>query len=148
MQREYWPLVALWTAPRVDPSGTAKRLTSMQLQKTLFVLGQLRSHTVGDNFYQFVPYHYGPFSKAIEDDLRRLEEQQLVQSVESSREWEITQGGTQLAATLSESEDTETVAYLGRLTQWARRVTRAVLLSAIYERFPEYARHGDAIADE
>jgi uncharacterized protein YwgA len=120
----------------------------MQIQKTLFVLGELHPAQV-QLFYKFQPYHYGPFSVEVEEDLKALREEQLLdRSGEHSRQmWEITRSGLVLGATLSENIDKDVRKYLLRLTKWVSRVPQGVLLRAIYERFPAYSRQGSAVLD-
>lgn len=141
--REFWPLLALYVAPPTDPSGWVRRLTSIQLQKALFVLSQLRREQLPE-FYDFIPYHFGPYSPEIERDLEELEAKALVKKIDSS-EWEITLEGHHLAEKLSGEAPKEPLQYLGTLTDWMRRVPLSTLLRAIYDRFPDYARQGDRI---
>ena len=54
MERKEWVLLALFAAE-------AYRLQPVQLQKSLFLLGQ-NVKDVGTSYYDFMPFHYGPFS--------------------------------------------------------------------------------------
>ena len=148
MQREYWPLLVLWASPPPQQSGTARRLSSLQIQKTLFVIGELHGPRV-QPFYKFRALHYGPFSNEVEDDLRSLHEEQLVDHVgdEPGKKWEITKTGLQLAERLSGTVDDNVREYLVRLTRWVSRVPQGVLLRTIYDRFPDYRRQGSAVPD-
>jgi len=40
-------------------------LSPVQLQKGLFLLQKARPRAVGENFYDFQPYNYGPFDRDI-----------------------------------------------------------------------------------
>jgi uncharacterized protein YwgA len=120
----------------------------MQIQKTLFVIGEMHGTQV-QPFYDFQAYHYGPFSIDVEEDLKELREEQLVDHVaeKSGKMWEITRTGLLLGENLSTQLDDDVRLYLLRLTKWVSRVPQAVLLRAIYERFPEYRRKGSVVLD-
>ena len=63
MDRKYWTLLALGAAE-------GKALTPVKLQKTLFLLGQVFPKM--EDFYNFVPYDYGPFNASIYEDAKIL----------------------------------------------------------------------------
>ena len=47
-------------------------MSSVQIQKTLFLSGQETSDLIEAEFYSFEPCDYGPFDRTIHDDLRRM----------------------------------------------------------------------------
>jgi hypothetical protein len=53
-------------------SASDGRLTPVQIQKAMFLLKQEAGQFVGPDFYEFVPYNYGPFNSSIYDDLNAL----------------------------------------------------------------------------
>jgi uncharacterized protein YwgA len=65
MNRQDWTLLAVSFA---ESSG----ISPVRLQKSLFILGQELPSEVGNDFYQFSAYNYGPFSKQIYLDAERL----------------------------------------------------------------------------
>jgi hypothetical protein len=75
--RQDWLLVALTEAQN-------GHLSPVQVQKTLFLFSKgARSSLPPDQFYTFVPYHYGPFSADIYHDLETLERRGLVDILRS-----------------------------------------------------------------
>jgi hypothetical protein len=71
MDRAKWTLLAIAAA---GPEG----LTPVQLQKTLFVLGELFPEEVGDSYYEFVKHYYGPFCQGIYFTAEEYADQGLV----------------------------------------------------------------------
>ena len=62
MERRDWNLLVLAAA-----GGDA--LTPVQLQKSLFLLGRTLPDTIiGEQFYRFEPYNYGPFDSSVYTD--------------------------------------------------------------------------------
>ena len=60
-----------------------KGLSPVQLQKALFLLGKQFPSAVGEEFYNFVAYNYGPFDKSIYWDTEELAQQGYVSVSES-----------------------------------------------------------------
>jgi hypothetical protein len=65
MQRQDWLLLVLCAAHQ-------EGLTPVQLQKSLFLVGQELPRHVRSHFYAFFPYNYGPFDPQICRDADRL----------------------------------------------------------------------------
>ena len=81
MERQRWTLLAIDEAA---PSG----LSPVQLQKTLFLIGKNLTREVGDSYYSFVPYNYGPFDAHVYSDAEVLIKQGLVFETRSAgRSW-------------------------------------------------------------
>jgi len=70
MERRDWTLLVLAAAG-------GKPLTPVQLQKTLFLLEKKLPEAIGDDYYDFAPYHYGPFDSTVYDDARALRDEGL-----------------------------------------------------------------------
>lgn len=126
-----WTLLALAAAE-------GKTLSPVQLQKSLFLLGQKFGEEL-DAFYDFEPYHYGPFSKDIYNDLIRLVyEGNAVITFGRWKEYSATPDGLEVAKRLRESADADQVEYLHRVVNWARSLSFQTLVRSIYDKFPEY----------
>ena len=68
MKRSDWIILAAGL-------GDGDPLTPVQLQKSLFLLGELLPLVKQDgSFYEFQPYNYGPFCADIYSDAERLEQ--------------------------------------------------------------------------
>ena len=134
MSKAEWLLLAL------DAAGS-QGLSPVQLQKSLFLLGK-RATTALSEFYEFVPYNYGPFSREIYQDAKSLEQQGLVSVTPGHnagyREYRITPTGHMRADHLWKRVDPQAAAYLRSLVDWAQRTSFASLVSAIYSEYPEY----------
>src|SRR5947199_8004379 len=63
MPRQDWILMALAQKTPLDP---------VQIQKALFLMGREMADEVGQDFYQFRPYNYGPFDQRIYQDIEQL----------------------------------------------------------------------------
>ena len=72
MERKFWTLFVVNAA---GPLG----LSSTQLQKSLFLVGQNLPTEVGDPFYNFTFYDCGPFDSAIYVDAHTLAQEGLVE---------------------------------------------------------------------
>lgn len=128
------------------PAGTAIH-TPVQVQKLAFLIDQLVGETIGGTGFDFKPWHYGPFDKAVYHVLEELERSDLVEIHDMSAQMQPTQyrlttsgesEGTDLLATLRD-RDPDAAEYIETLSGWVREQSFASLLRAIYARFPEMA---------
>lgn len=136
MERRNWALLV------IDEAG-ASGLSPLQLQKSLFLIGRNLPTDVGDSYYEFVPYNYGPFDSRVYSDAQYLVNQELVQMAQvAGRNWSyyiITPLGHEMAQHIRESEVSERAAkYITTLVSWVQSLSFAQLLSAIYKAYPEY----------
>lgn len=132
MTRRDWTLLALAAAG-------GRPLTPAQLQKVLFLLG--KKAKVGRDFYNFRPYHFGPFSAEVYADADSLEGEGLarIDRKEPGRPWALYAATTEGldAAEAVKGVDGGTRAYIKRLVEWARSLSFQQLVSAVYREFPE-----------
>jgi uncharacterized protein YwgA len=132
--RANWILVAL---AKAGDNG----LTSVQLQKVLFLLGQRREGSVGSRYYKFVPYNYGPFSKDVYSDADQLILDGAVEvdasGGRSLRIYRLTEHGKHLADSLESELPGEGTDYLAKAVPWAQSQTFSQLVRAIYEAYPD-----------
>lgn len=128
-------LVALEIARHYGDTG----LLVTAMMKFLFLI-QMRG-SAKRRFYQFVPYHYGPFAKELYADLETLQEGDLIEIdngeedktritlTDPTRAKEVTQ---QLPEEMREDIKTILGEYGG--------LTHKALLNRVYEEFPAYAK--------
>lgn len=119
-------------------------LTPVQLQKSAFLLSKSPKVVVGDDYYEFVPYAYGPFCVDIYNDTRELEIEGLI-AIQPSRtghwsEYRATQEGLQRAKELEESIPQD-VQVINKYVSWARQQSFRSLLRQIYKKFPTYSEN-------
>ncbi len=135
MTRANWTLLAI-------AAGEGEPLSPVQLQKSLFLLGKRIPNAVGDDFYTFTPYDYGPFSTQIYHDAAALAQQGLVRPVEvAGQRWvqyAITPKGASAAAEVEKAAPARAAAYLRQIIAWAMERSFAEIVRAIYKLYPEY----------
>ena len=128
------------------PAGMSVH-TPVQVQKLAFLIDQLVGETIGGTDFDFKPWHYGPFDKAVYQVLEELESGDLVEIHDMSARMQPTQyrltasgesEGTDLLETLRD-RDPDAVEYIETLSGWVREQSFASLLRAIYAKFPEMA---------
>ena len=140
MARKDWTLLAIAAAE-------GEVLSPVQLQKSLFLLSRNLPNLVGEDFYTFRPYNYGPFSIEIYHDAKTLASEGLVSIQEAPeqrwKKYRATPAGLERAVHLVRSEDVPEVAvrYLRTAVAWTRSLSFNELLRSIYAHFPEYKVH-------
>lgn len=134
-RRSDWALLAV-------AIGRGDGLGPVQLQKTLFLLGREMPNSVGPDFYEFIPYNYGPFSREIYEDAERLQALGLLTRRDHmGGDWEDfipTAEGIRAASAVAARVGQPSVAYLTKVIRWAQEVTFDQLVRAIYAKYPEY----------
>lgn len=136
MERMQWALLV------IDEAGTGG-LSPIQLQKSLFLIGRNLPQEVGKDYYEFIPYNYGPFDSSVYSDAQQLVNQGLAQVVQVvGRNWSyytITETGHDRARRIRETEVSERASkYITTVVTWVQSLSFAELLAAIYKAFPEY----------
>ena len=98
---------------------------------------------VGPDFYEFVPYNYGPFNSSIYDDLNALAGAGLVTIDQSQgRSWAmytITGTGQQKADQVRQSVAPAIRDYTQNVVTWIKGQSFAGLLRSIYSKYPSFA---------
>lgn len=136
MERRHWALLVIGEA---GPSG----LSPLQLQKSLFLIGKNLPAEVGESYYEFIPYNYGPFDAHVYSDAQHLVNQELVQMIQvAGRSWSyytITPTGHRMSEHIKQTEVSDRASqYIARVVKWVQHLSFAQLLSAIYQAYPEY----------
>jgi hypothetical protein len=137
MERKDWTLLAIAAA------GT-RGLSPVQIQKSLFLLWKELPSEVGELFYEFIPYNYGPFDRNIYVDASQLSEQGLVSIVETGsgfKQYLPTVLGIQCASLLETAAPARALAYLKVVVPWVQSLSFSALVRAIYARYPEYRQN-------
>jgi hypothetical protein len=133
MTRSDWTLLAVAAAGR-------EGLSPVQLQKTLFLLGKRLPSAVENDWYDFQPYHYGPFDRKVYIDAERLAAKDEIEVTqrngESWNRYALTRDG-EIRASFLEREKPEAVEYLGRLVRWVQEQSFQKLVTSIYAEYPE-----------
>lgn len=114
----------------------------VQIQKALFLVTRNLPDLVDDGpGYDFQPYDYGPFDKAVYEDLRVGQADELVAIEEASygrwNEYRATDYGIEKARALQLQVNKDQLEFLKELSAWVRRLSFPQLVSAIYKDYPE-----------
>lgn len=122
--------------------GAQRPLDRVRIQKSLFLFAE-RSKALGSEKYDFVPYHYGPFSFAIYPDLDRLVAEGLlrleVEGAATSPRYSLTGAGARAVETLRSSAPRERLDLLRSLRDWVTERSFRALLHDVYRLYPQYA---------
>jgi uncharacterized protein len=122
--------------------GAGQPLERVRIQKSLFLFAE-RSKAPGGEKYDFVPYHYGPFSFAIYPDLDRLVEDGLLRaelpSASTSPRYSLTGAGAHAVEELARSAPPERLDLLRSLRDWVTGRSFRALLNDVYRLYPDYA---------
>src|SRR2546421_1226747 len=143
MRPKDWTLLVISAA---DSQG----LSPFQLQKSLFLLERRLSENIpeeklGEAFYEFIPYNYGPFDVKIYQDAEVLEEEGLI-TIQSSagRRWKIYQAipsGLRVATKLRSEVSPRVLSYLDTIVAWVLERSFRDLVLAVYKAYPEFREH-------
>ena len=126
-----------WTLLAIDAADGAA-LSPVQLQKALFILGAEMPQSLGEGFYEFRPYNYGPFTGEIYTDAEQLADQGLVRITRHRwNEYSITPEGQSQAVLCRKRADSHATEYLKRVVAWARTLSFEDLLRSVYARYPK-----------
>jgi hypothetical protein len=124
----------------IDAAG-AQGLSPVQLQKALFLLGKAAPEAIGDQWYEFKPYHYGPFDRAVYVEAERSSKKGEIEvSQRDGENWNryaITRDGEIRVSYILRETPAATVTYLGQLVAWVQAQTFQALVTAIYAKYPE-----------
>jgi hypothetical protein len=133
--RQEWLLLAL-------AHRNGQPMTPAQIQKTMFLVGTEAKHLVGQGFYKFVPYNYGPFDASVYHDLDVMAQHGLVAGNSfPGRNWKVyavTAAGLGQATAAKRSVDPSALSYLERVVDWVCSMSFPELVRAIYAKYPEY----------
>jgi|SRR6266850_6055654 len=113
----------------------------VQVQKLFFLLDQEIPSHVGGPYFHFIPYDYGPFDVEVYDELKNLEQQDLVAiEREPYTRWKmyrLTPQGQRKGDELLGKMKPAVAAYIRKLSEWVRSLSFAQLVAAIYRKYPD-----------
>lgn len=135
MNRKDWLLLVIAAAD-------GQEFTPAQLQKSVFLLGEERREALDEDFYEFEPYHYGPFCLDVYLDAEALEKQGLIAiHINRSGRWQeyrATVDGLNRALVLKESVEEEVVLLIREKVAWTRNLSFQELIKNIYRQYPRF----------
>jgi hypothetical protein len=123
-------------------SANGATLSPAQLQKAAFLISRNAPELFDDGqSFNFVPYDYGPFDKAVYDDAGSLAVRGLA-SVSPSPwgRWNVyaaTGEGIEAGQAVRAQMPANLKAYVEEVTDWVRKQSFASLVKSIYQQYPE-----------
>lgn len=113
----------------------------VRIQKILFLIDREIPELVNGPHFRFRPYQYGPFDRAVFDELEVLRRAGSVAVGTESRPrtYSLTDAGLAGGYELLRRTPEEVRSYLRDLTRWVLSLRFGRLLAAIYQRYPEMA---------
>jgi hypothetical protein len=135
MKKKDWILIVL-------NCSEDKTLSPVQLQKSLFLLKHMNPDTFSNNFYNFLPYHYGPFCLNIYEDADLLKFNEMininVNTIERWNIYSITDKGIKYVDNLKKQITPELYNYALKIVKWVKNKSFSQLINEIYKQFPEF----------
>ena len=114
--------------------------TPVQVQKLLFLIDQNIATITGGQHFNFEPYDYGPFDKEVYSVLHELEENSLVEVLEtpgqSWKRYRLTKSGQTSGKQVLGNLDPKGKDYITRASEYVRDLSFSQLVSAIYKAYP------------
>lgn len=111
----------------------------VQVQKILFLLDRNIPRDVAGPRFDFQPYNYGPFDKAVYEELEALAKDGLVELLPSWKwnDYRLTKAGQQAGDEILNSLKPSAREYMVKVSEVVRSLTFSQLVSAIYKAYPD-----------
>lgn len=117
-------------------SGDKKPMSPLQLMKSIFLYAQEEKPK---DFYEFIPYLYGPCSFDVYTDLKLLESRGFIASYPTYRGWSffgITSEGEKYLLS-----DTKIIQKLNEIKKMILSKSFIELLKYVYSKYPEFTQN-------
>ena len=115
----------------------------VQIQKFFFLIDQKISDKLGGKLFNFEPYHYGPFDKAVYTELDELAARGLVEITSQGlgrKSFQVTPDGRKIGeAALLQLGDL--AQYLSELSKFVRSMSFDQLVRTIYSAYPDMKKN-------
>ena len=139
MERKDWVLLVTGC---VEEGG----LTPVQLQKSLFLIGQkIPNISNYGEFYNFIAYDYGPFCIDVYRDAEILSSEGCVNIGRGLGErfdsYSITAKGLKLSEQIKVQLPPEIYGYVCEMVRWVKSVAFTQLIKTVYAEFPNFAKN-------
>ena len=129
----------------VVAEADGEALQPIHVQKSMFLIGKELFELVGQDFYRFVPFRYGPYSKDVDGDLKALQKSGLIHShpfyYDADRDPALQHAATSVGSSLAEDKSKELSEearfFVSEVVGWARSTDFTHICRAIYHRYPE-----------
>jgi len=122
-------------------AGNGGEFSPVQVQKLFFLVDKNIPRYVGGPHFNFSPYDYGPFDKAVYGVLEKLGVAGFLETCEvPGRSWptyRLTQSGQSEGQALLSRLPEKVITYIKDLVEFVRTLSFEELVSAIYRAYPE-----------
>jgi len=121
--------------------GKENMMSPIQIMKSLFLLKQELNL---ENFYEFIPYLYGPCSFEVYSDLIKLKNEDFVDEVLTSfswKFWRITRQGKIYIKKKLPEFNKKLISKIQEIKEKVLSMNFTELLSYVYKRYPEFAKN-------
>lgn len=110
----------------------------VQIQKLFFLLDMEISDQIGGPQFNFKPHDYGPFDRAVYDELKALESAGKVEihPAKSWRVYRVSARAQKEAERLFSQLTPQAQDYIKRASEYVRKLSFSQLVSAIYRKYP------------
>ena len=125
----------------MEAGGPEARFDPVRMQKLLFLVEREIPHLIDGPYFNFEPYNYGPFDKAVYDELDKLTSQDQV-SIDGRRRYRryaLTDTGHEKGDRVLNELPVQASSYMKDVARWILTVPFQQLLSAVYRQYPEMA---------
>lgn len=112
--------------------------TPVQVQKLLFLIDDQIPDSVGGPHFAFRPYHYGPFDRAVYEELSHLQRAGLVEAVSRStwQAYRLSAAGQAAGDKALATLDDRGRGYVQKVSDFVRSLSFAGLVAAVYKAYP------------
>ena len=133
MTRDELMLAALAAA------GENATLSPVQVQKLFFLIDRELGPLAGGPFFDFQPYDYGPFDRAVYDALSLLEMRGMLESRHTGRYrvYALSPTGYIHGSSQLETMEPQIKNYIEQLASWIKKLSFQQLVAAIYNKYPD-----------
>ena len=122
-------------------AGPGAAFDSIRAQKLLFLIDREVSDRIGGPFFDFRPYHYGPFDRAVHGVIGELVAAGTAR-VDTSGPYPhyfLTKSGYRRGAEVLAGFPDPVADYVERASRWVRLMPYRRMLAAIHRQYPEMA---------
>ena len=120
-------------------SNDLAALSPVQIQKLFFVLDRELGPFIEGPVFNFQPYDYGPFDKAVYETFATLSLEGLasVRISGSYHVYSLTPDGVSLGRRILSQYHPDVQRFIGQALTWVRSLSFETLVASIYERYPD-----------
>lgn len=117
------------------------RFDPVRVQKLFFLIDREISDFIDGPYFHFEPYHYGPFDKAVYEELDSLAEQgkMKIDTTRQYNQYSLTDSGYERGVAVLSTLPELAANYMEEAAKWVRLVPFKHLLAAIYRQYPDMA---------